>query len=50
MNGSTQESKQEQIISLLHSANKSLAKAIALMEFLAGEKIKDDSDRFKKRD
>ena len=48
MNGSTLESKQDQIIYLLNSANKSLAKAVVLLEFLTGEKIKEDSERFKK--
>lgn len=31
---------EQQIISLLQEANKSLAKAIKLMEYLVGEKIK----------
>jgi hypothetical protein len=34
--------KEQTIIDLLQQVNKSLAKAIALMEFLIGEKIKKD--------
>ena len=37
--------REDQIIHLLQSANKSLSKAITLMEFITGEKLKEDKDR-----